>query len=307
MTKSNGDGNDTPWYAQNATVEGGLRARAQSSQFTRSWWAGRWLRALIQWVNPTRLARGRAYAREGQVVDMEVQVGLVKAHVQGSRPRPYCVRIESKTFSDDDWERVVNALSGQAMYAAQLLNGEMPLDVEQAFSSAGVNLFPTSTHDLHIQCSCSDETTPCKHVAAVFYLLGERLDEDPFVLFMLRGRTREQIMAALRTRRAGRTIKLDEESASAANDRPLEDSMDTFWQIGPTAAAVQIHVAPPEVRMEAMRVRGEADFGDEADLEDRLDDVYQAVSQRAVEVAFGGDEPEDECACPANCDDSPET
>lgn len=304
MTKHTGDDRDGSWYvpAPALPVEGGLRAHSQSGQFTRSWWAGRWLRALIQWVNPTRLARGRAYARQGQVMDLDVQVGLVTAHVQGSRPRPYCVRIESTVFADDDWERIVDALAGQAMYAAQLLNGEMPLDVEQAFSAAGVSLFPASTQDLRIQCSCPDDENPCKHVAAVYYLLGERLDEDPFLLFVLRGRTREQIMSALRARRANRSPG-QSAGEGAADGVALENSPDTFWQIGAAAAAVQIHVAPPEVHMEAIRVLGEAEFGGDEPLEDRLDAVYRLVSQRAVEVAFGGVEPEEESPCPGNCDD----
>ena len=149
-----------------------------------------------------RLSRGRSYARRGQVIDIDVAPGQVTSRVQGSRRTPYKVNIQLKPLSDRQWDKVLDALAEQAIFAAQLLNGEMPADIEEVFEAVQVPLFPASRGDLKTDCSCPDWANPCKHIAAVYYLLGERFDEDPFLLFELRGRSQEEIAAALRERRA---------------------------------------------------------------------------------------------------------
>ena len=274
-------------------VRDGVRAHSQRGKFTKSWWAGSWLRALTEWVGQERLSRGRAYARGGQVMEIDVQAGLVLARVQGTRPEPYWVRIEMKPLSEADWERVVDALASQAMYAAQLLNGEMPYDVENVFSSVGVSLFPNSRSDLTTQCSCPDMANPCKHIAAVYYLLGERLDEDPFLLFLLRGHSKEWIMSALRARRA-RDIpdSLDVAPISVCADKvaaesSLEDCLQTYWEMGPEIEGVQVKVAPAEVEMEIIKILGDLSFAEDENLVERLQDVYRKVSRKALDVAFG--------------------
>jgi uncharacterized Zn finger protein len=274
-------------------IEGGIQARTQSGRFTESWWAGRWLRALTQWIDPTRLSRGRAYARAGQVVDLTVQPGLVLATVQGTRPEPYRVQAEIKVFGEAEWERVLDTMALQAIYAAQLLNGEMPHDITDLFSTVGVSLFPTLTGDLTTECSCPDWANPCKHIAAVYYLLGERLDEDPFLLFTMRGRTKDQIVAALRARRADHALdrQRGEDSRPAGLDSasgpPLEACLETFWQMGPEISAIQVKVAPSDVERELLKVLGIPPFAEGKGLAEHLEDIYRAVSQRALEVAFG--------------------
>src|SRR5437588_12759165 len=93
-------------------------------------------------------------------------------------------------------------MASQAIFAAKLLAGEMPQDIEEAFSAVQISLFPLATTDLDTDCSCPDWANPCKHIAAVYYLLAERFDEDPFLIFKLRGRTKEQIIQVLREKRA---------------------------------------------------------------------------------------------------------
>jgi uncharacterized Zn finger protein len=270
-------------------TEGGLRPK--SAEITRSWWARQWLRALTQWMSPARLARGRAYARQGQVLDLDVGVGLVVARVQGTRPQPYRVRIEVKTLSEADWERVVDEMASQAIYAAQLLNGEMPHDIDDVFSRVSMSLFPSTQGALNTQCSCPDDANPCKHVAAVNFILGERMDEDPFTLFLLRGRSKEQIMAALRARRAEHhpdsIPHVDEAAATAScGNRPLDECLDDFWEMGPETHEVQIRVAAPEVELEIIKLLGNPSFIENEALQRQLQSVYSAVSQRALDVAF---------------------
>ena len=181
----------------------GIKARSKRGSFAKNWWAQRWIAALERLVDSGRLSRGRSYARKGQVLSIEETKDGIAARVQGSRKTPYKVNIQIKSLTDAEWDKVFDAMAEQAIFTAQLLAGEMPQDIEQAFEAAKVSLFPAKRGDLKTDCSCPDYANPCKHVAATHYILGERFDEDPFLIFRLRGRTQEQVMQALRERRAG--------------------------------------------------------------------------------------------------------
>lgn len=144
-----------------------------------------------------RLDRGRSYARQGQVLSISIDKGVVKAKVQGSDPRPYSVTIKLKVLSQADWKTLAVALSQQALFTAKLLAGEMPQDIELAFGDAGPSLFPKKLQDLMTECSYPDWSNSCKHIAVVYYLLGEEFDRNPFVLFTLRGMNREELLKLL--------------------------------------------------------------------------------------------------------------
>src|SRR5262249_29560519 len=163
-------------------AKGGIKSQSKRGAFGQSWWAKRWIAVLESFDIGARLGRGRSYARGGQVLSIDVAKGEVTARVQGSRPKPYDVTIEVKTLTAGEWDRLVLALSGQALFVAKLLAGEMPQDIEQVFTEAGLSLFPQKSRDLLTDCSCPDWSNPCKHVAAVYYLLGEEFDRDPFLL-----------------------------------------------------------------------------------------------------------------------------
>jgi uncharacterized Zn finger protein len=178
-------------------AKGGIKAQSKRGGFGQSWWAKRWIQVLESFNIGARLQRGRSYARSGQVLDIHIEAGLVTAKVQGSRPKPYNVRLRVETLSRQETERLSATLSGQVLFAAKLLAGEMPQDIEQVFTAAGLSLFPGRHSDLHTECSCPDWSNPCKHVAAVYYLLGEEFDRDPFLLFKLRGIDRERLLASL--------------------------------------------------------------------------------------------------------------
>lgn len=178
-------------------AKGGIRAHAQHGRFGESWWAQRWIGILEDFQLGGRLTRGRAYARKGQVLSIAIESGAVRASVLGSRPTPYQVRIELKPLSKEEWKKVADVISSQAIYAAKLLGGEIPQDIETAFQAAGVSLFPKRHIDLHTNCSCPDDSNPCKHIAAVYYLLGEEFDRDPFLIFQLRGIGRDDFLSLL--------------------------------------------------------------------------------------------------------------
>src|SRR5207248_9941928 len=145
-------------------------------------------------------------------------------------------KIKLKPLSDEDWDKVTEAMASQALFAAKLLAGEMPQNIEEAFNAVHISLFPTAATDLDTDCSCPDWANPCKHVAAVYYLLAERFDEDPFLIFKLRGRTKEQIIAVLREKRAApsplgdTSSSADTVSAEEENLLSLEEHLDAFWR-----------------------------------------------------------------------------
>lgn len=168
-----------------------------------SWWGQRWLDALEATLGADsgRLARGRSYARAGRTHDLEVKKGKVTARVTGSRATPYEITIELQTLPAETWRRVITGMAAKAQFAAELLAGQMPKELDEVFRAAGSSLFPVERADLVTSCSCPDWGDPCKHVAATHYVLGEALDRDPFLLFELRGRSKEQVLEALRVER----------------------------------------------------------------------------------------------------------
>ncbi|MEJ7729023.1 MAG: SWIM zinc finger family protein [Polyangiaceae bacterium] len=170
-----------------------------------TWWGQRWVEALQDVLrgDSARLARGRTYARSGRTHDLVVKGGKVTAKVTGSRSTPYKITIELAQLGEAAWRKAVSGMAAKAQFSAELLSGQMPREIDEVFRASGASLFPKQRADLVTRCSCPDWGDPCKHVAATHYVLGEALDGDPFLLFELRGRTREQVLEALRAARGG--------------------------------------------------------------------------------------------------------
>ncbi|MER6992877.1 SWIM zinc finger family protein [Saccharopolyspora hirsuta] len=206
-------------------VEGGIKARSKRGEIAQTWWSRRFIEVLESFGMGGRLQRGKNYARAGQVLNLTLSTSVVVGLVQGSRPEPYRARIGIKAFSSAEWEQVERALAGQALYAAKLLAGEMPTDVEEVFADLGLELFPTTMRELTMDCSCPDWEIPCKHLAATCYLLAESFDADPFQILAWRGRSREELLDRLRALR-GTTGPATEEPADAET---LADRLETFW------------------------------------------------------------------------------
>ncbi|HEY2945587.1 MAG TPA: SWIM zinc finger family protein [Vicinamibacteria bacterium] len=212
-------------------VKGGIRARSRRGAFGRSWWARRWIAVLESLELGGRLGRGRSYARRGQVLSIAIDKGRVEAVVQGSRPEPYQVTLQVETLSAAAWQRVVAALAGEVRFAASLLAGEMPPDVEEAFRAAGLSLFPMRREDLHTGCSCPDWSNPCKHIAAVYYLLGEEFDRDPFLIFRLRGLDRDELVRLLDRAAATSPAPAPGKAETASGPpEPLPPQPSDFWR-----------------------------------------------------------------------------
>ena len=201
--------------AKRIPVDEGLELRSRRGAIGESWWSRRFLSAVESILTGGRLTRGRTYARQGQVIDLGIGAGLVVAQVQGTRRTPYGVQITMPAASDERWAAIVETLAGQAGYAARLLAGELPHEIEDVFAEAGVALFPERGSHLITSCTCPDWATPCKHAAAVCYLMAEAFDDDPFLLARVPGpRTRGAAGRAARSPRRTRS------RAATARTRP---------------------------------------------------------------------------------------
>jgi uncharacterized Zn finger protein len=232
------------WYpppSRPRAVEGGLKARSTRGAIAKTWWSERFIEVLEGIGLGNRLQRGRSYARSGQVITIDVGPGAVTALVQGSRPRPYRVRIGIAAFGKSEWAQAEQTLAGNAWYAARLLSGEMPEDVEDVFAGLGLSLFPASAREMSLDCSCPDAAVPCKHLAATFYLLAESFDEDPFAILAWRGREREDLLANLQAARSSGAPAADRDKHQG---RPLADCLGSFFALQAEIHAPSRSVTP---------------------------------------------------------------
>jgi uncharacterized Zn finger protein len=229
-------------------VEGGLQAKSRRGAIGDTWWSQRFIAVLESFGLGTRLQRGKRYAREGQVLSMEVAAGQVTASVQGSRARPYRVFIETRVLAAAEWEAVERTMASRAAFVAPLLAGEMPREIEEAFAGSSGSLFADTAGDLETACSCPDWGNPCKHIAAVFFLLAEAFDSDPFLIFAWRGRGKEELLAGLRRRRR-RPDSTDSDrdiAAGGGEETELPESGPFGWPLGQEEASADPPPASPE-------------------------------------------------------------
>ena len=220
------------------------------AEFGRTWWGRAWLEALEQRarLDPDRLPRGRDYARSGTVGDLSVLPGEARAQVQGRKTQPYQVRIRVRRFTDDEWDRVLQAISAQLGHAAALLDGELPPEIADDVASTGLDLLPAGG-ELGPRCSCPDDADPCKHSAAACYLLTDALDADPFTLFLLRGRTRDQVLAGIRARRRGTASgQASAPQAGAAGHAGAETPSSAGWSTADEGVDARTAFAAPTPR-----------------------------------------------------------
>jgi len=270
------------WYpppSRPRPVDGGLKARSQRGAIGQSWWSGRFVQVLESIGVGGRLQRGRNYARRGQVLSLAVEAGVVAAQVQGSRARPYRVRVNIAAYGKQDWSRLERALADDAWYTARLLAGEMPEDIEEVFTDQGLSLFPRSAAELSLDCSCPDHEVPCKHIAAVFYLLAEAFDKDPFTILAWRGRERDDLLANVGAARADGPPAADLADNAAP---PLEASLDSYFALQAAIPATSPATTPSTALLDQLppigSLRGRA-------LNDLLRPAYVALGVAADRVS----------------------
>ncbi len=262
-----------------------------------TWWSKEFIRALERISVSSRLSRGKSYARTGKVSLIEYYPGVVVAEVRGSRSRPYTVSIAFRHYSSEEWESVIDGMAGQAIIAARLLSGDMPDELEGVFKSAGLSLFPESRKDIITHCSCPDWENPCKHIAAVYYILAEWFDDNPFLLFGLRGMEREEVLEELRKRRgrasvtgepaenaAENTVKVPGSEKTDSETQSQEEYIRNFWKAGSDLDSFEFNFNDDSVS--ALRQLGESPFKlGGKNLSERLESACFTARKYALELA----------------------
>nr|OEJ78939.1 hypothetical protein A5482_12015 [Cyanobacterium sp. IPPAS B-1200] len=271
-----------------------------NQMINRQWWVEKWLELLDSYRFKKRLERARNYAREGNVLNIEFKQNHLISEVQGSESQPYRVTLSLEAFSDEDWGYVIETMSEKALLAAQLLVGEMPSEIEQVFIKNGLSLFPFNLTDVKSRCTCPDKANPCKHIGAVYYQLADRFSEDPFIIFQLRGRSKEQILEALRVCRGiklsgkepkpemlGKIKSLPKRKAKA-NKTSVPLSIDSFWEYNEPLDSSLVVITPPTDNKNILDVLGAIPlpYNDSQAVMQYLQQVYNAVPMKVMEIAL---------------------
>ncbi|NEQ76381.1 MAG: hypothetical protein F6K23_27095 [Okeania sp. SIO2C9] len=267
-----------------------------NSQSDKEWWTQQWIDLLNSYRYKKRLERARNYARQGNVLSLEFKDKEIISQVQGTAPEPYKQSLWLDTFSDEDWNYVIETMSQRAIFTAKLLAGEMPQNIEEVFAANGLRLFPFTLDDIHAKCDCPDKARVCKHIAAVYYILGDRFSDDPFLLFQLRGRSKEKILEVLRQKRGqsedeNSTIKekiTTEKTQKTPTSATQEyTNFEQFWEYDKQLDSSLVVITPPPSNETVLDVLGPLPLGKSADtIKDYFKKVYQNISQQAVITAL---------------------
>ena len=202
----------------------GITAIGDEGLGQQPWWVEQWMELINGYRFKKRLERAWGYAREGHVTSIRFEGRRVHARVQGTGEDPYKVKLWLDVLNDEDWGYVLEALAQKARWSAQLLAGIMPSDIERAFAASGKRLFPFKLQEVRSECTCPDKANPCKHISAVYFLMGDRFSEDPFVLFQLRGRNRAKLLEDLAERRQQLLSKLAEQTSDDGDDASTQET-----------------------------------------------------------------------------------
>ncbi|MER5780325.1 hypothetical protein ABT104_01160 [Streptomyces mobaraensis] len=252
-----------------------------------TWWSRRWTRALeslgATYPNP-RLPRGRTLARQGAVQGLTVRPGEITARVAPAKTG-YEVTLRLPVFDDTEWSAGVRVLAGQLRHAASLLEGRMPEDIDDTLGMAGLALFPRRG-ELSSHCDCRDGGNPCSHGAAVHYAFADALQDNPFLLPALRGRSGERLLAELRAARSGGSADASTDTSTGASTTPetiaaseLPASVGYFT--GGDLSTVPLHPQPPADPARRLRRLGPPPGGSPDDVE-----LLAAAVERAAAHAW---------------------
>jgi uncharacterized Zn finger protein len=247
-----------------------------------SWWGRRWIAAAeaLGAAYANRLPRGRRYAADGSVVDLQVAPGQVAAKVRGRRPNPYRVRLRVPELTDQEWERVAEVLAGEVRHTAALVDGRLPEDVDDLLGEVDVSLFP-HPGELETSCSCPDVANPCKHAAAVHYVLADCVDADPFLLTALRGRDRDELLAGIEAARSGGGPVVEVEDEDVEDGRLSELSAARLFDAAGHLAGIEVRLVPGADAGATLRRLGTPPGFGEPDLA-----TLNEVVRRAAGVAW---------------------
>lgn len=278
-------------------VRNGIKLKQKEGFGVLPWPAAAWLEVLETLVSAEVREEGMAYALSGQTSMMSIEPGRVEALVQGRAGQPYRTATTVKVFSPEVWDRLIEAMSGEAVYAAKLLGGEAPPELQRLGADLGASPAP-SVDDVSMSCTCA-LGAPCKHVATVVFLLIERLRSDPRLIFTLRGMKIETLVMRLQEARSIRTQGSTSAHAAPASGRQgsakeLSECLDDFWRPGPQLESVESAEAPAFAPHALLRRLGPSPMGGKFPLVGLLASIYDTVSdeaRRLMTLSESGAEP----------------
>ena len=268
--------------------------KLDSKKIGSTWWSKKWIDLLESFGWSNRLQRGRNYARRGQVVQFKIDKGIVIAKVQGTASAPYNIKIEIKPISESNWSKVFSKLTEQSIFIAKLLAGEIPTEIEEVFAIAGISLFP-KRNEIKTYCSCPDSANPCKHIAAVHYILGEEFDRNPFMIFHLRGKTKNNIISSLEKMPLKETNKKDsidtvslkkEITREEKKVLALEHYIDDFWSPEKRFDTVKINITEPVVQIALLKRLSTPNFWQQKpDFLSEMSKIYKKIREEILRKA----------------------
>ena len=238
------------------------------AQFSRTWWGKRFIEALEQFTDSARLGRGRSYASGGKILEYKIDKNKITAKVKGSinpyfgvykEPR-YNTTIEITPIAKTSWAKAIKYISSKASFVSKLLINEVPDNIESAFADLGLHLLPHSQKDFRTNCSCPDYANPCKHIAGVYYLVASQLDHNPFILFELRGLSKDELQAELAKSPLGKALS----SELSAKEIPLTTSASYYTQ--PEKESDTEKINPREFWLGTKRLPSNIEVADQASL-----------------------------------------
>lgn len=310
-------------------VRGGVKISSteQASLWTESWAAQRWVRIIEQAAPGKRAVDGLEYASLGQTKSLIVETSTLVASVQGRAERPYQVKFQFDPFTPEQWEKVVAVMTDQAVYAAKLLAGDLPTNIEDVFVPLGLKLFPTEFSEIAFSCTCQEHQAEertrsaakaagqspgpllwCKHGACAAYLLAQRLASDPFAMFKLRGLDGQELLERLRHSRAVANSSKTNPSVYAGRVPGVSDAGTVafeatrdFWEPGPDLERLEAPIEPPPVSHPLLRrlgpspLTGLAKSGGDAPasfpLVGLLASCYEVISEATIREELGSPAP----------------
>lgn len=280
-------------------VRRGVRLSLTDEQLAENWASQRWLRITESVPSAEALREGLEYARLGQTRSVEIETGGVYAFVQGRADRAYRTSLTLERLGEDRWEAVIATMADQAVYAAKLLAGELPSNIEDLFAPVGEHLFPEHSVEVRTECTCREQSPWCKHAVCLAYLMAERLATEQFLIFRLRGMPPEELLDRLRQRRslagvagAAPVYVPHIEGVSDYCPPELESVADRFWRAGPELDEVHAPLDPPEVSHPLLRRLGPSPFTESRfPLVGLLATCYELVGEAALRTPEDADGP----------------
>ncbi|MCE9619493.1 MAG: SWIM zinc finger family protein [Planctomycetes bacterium] len=270
-------------------VRHGIKFRRKNGLEELPWTARTFVQSVQEKASLGAQVLGMEYALSGQAASFSVDTGAVEALVQGRAFKPYTVRISLKHLTPEQWAEVVQLMAKEAVFAAKLLVGEMPIDIEEVFEEREVQLLPRGWKDLKVECDCG-EKNPCKHIVAVTYLLVERIEVDPLVLFALRGLPGTKLLERLQEARNVHSAGVSQSHQSAqlpsqkAKLPPLESCLNDYWRPGRKLAEFEALPAQEHIPHAVLRRLGASPLGGKFPLVGLLASVQDSLRAKVIEL-----------------------